>query len=222
MEATSRTGVPLMEPIFLEYPAAEEYYGDDHVFLFGRDIFVAPVITEKLDAEEIHLPPGDWYDFWTAEKHSSTEHISLHPTLAEMPIYVRAGAIVPMQPVVQNTSEKPDGPLQLRVYAGDDCHGTLYEDDGITFAYKKGDFLRVTYACQLSSESLAVTGTVEKNAFQPWWNSTQLKIFGTSAEPKEVHIGGQLTHEWRYDSRSHCVTLTVTDALKDWKVRLSF
>jgi alpha-glucosidase len=222
MEETSRTGVPLMEPLFLEYPSEEDYYGDDHVFLFGHDFFVAPVVTEKLDAEEIHLPPGGWYDFWTSEKHPAQEHISLHPALAEMPIYVRAGAIVPMQPVVQDTNEKPDGPLQLRVYAGDDCRGTLYEDDGISFAYKKGDFLRVNYSCQVSPESLTVTSTIVKNAFQPWWNSTQLKIFGTSAEPKEVYIGGQLVHEWRYDSRSHCVTLTVPDALKDWTVRLSF
>ncbi len=222
MEETSRTGVPLMEPLFLEYPSEEDYYGDDHVFLFGHDFFVAPVVTEKLDAEEIHLPPGDWYDFWTAEKHPSHEHISLHPALAEMPIYVRAGAIIPMQPVVQDTNERPDGPLQLRVYAGDDCRGTLYEDDGISFAYKKGDFLRINYACQVSPDSLSVTSTIVKNAFQPWWNSTQLKIFGTSAEPKEILIGGQLIHEWRYDSRSHCVTLTVPDALKDWTVRLSF
>ncbi len=58
MEETSRTGVPLMEPIFLEYPGAEDYYGEDHKFLFGRDLFVAPVVTEKVDAEDIHLAPG--------------------------------------------------------------------------------------------------------------------------------------------------------------------
>ena len=222
MEETSRTGIPLMEPLFLEYPAAQDYYGDDKVFLFGPDFFVAPVITEKLDAEEIHLPPGDWYDFWTAERHSSAEHISLHPTLAETPLYVRAGAIVPMQPVVQNTNEKPDGPLQLRVYPGDDCHGSLYEDDGLTFAYQKGDFLRVNFACLISPGSLTVTSSVEKNAYKPWWNSTQLSIYGAASEPKEVHIGEQSIHEWHYDSREHCITLIVPDALTNWNVRLSF
>jgi alpha-glucosidase len=222
MEETSRTGVPLMEPIFLEYPGAEDYYGEDHEFLFGRDLFVAPVVTDKVDAEDIHLPPGDWYDFWTADLHSSKDHISLHPALAETPLYVRAGAIVPMQPVVQSTNEKPDGPLELRVYMGDDCHGTLYQDDGLTFAYQKGDFLRVNFTCEVSPREMTVTSSIEKNAYKPWWNSTQLEIYGAGAEPKEVRIGEQSIHEWRYDARGHCVTLTVPDALKNWNVRLTF
>jgi len=222
MEETSRTGVPLMEPLFLEYPGEQGLYGEDHEFLFGRDFLVAPVITERVDAEDIHLPPGDWYDFWTAEKHSSKDQISLHPALAETPLYVRAGAIVPMQPVVQSTNEKPDGPLELRVYPGSDCHGTLYQDDGLTFAYQKGNFLRVNFTCQMSPGSLTITGSIEKNAWQPWWDSTQLKIYGASSEPKEVRIGDQLTRGWRYDAQAHSITLTVPDALKNWNVRLSF
>ena len=222
MEETSRTGVPLMEPLFLEYPDEQGLYGEDHEFLFGRDFLVAPVVTERVDAEDIHLPPGDWYDFWTAEKHSSKEQISLHPALAETPLYVRAGAIVPMQPVIQSTNEKPDGPLELRVYPGSDCRGTLYEDDGLTFAYQKGNFLRVNFTCQVSPGSLTITSSVEKNAWQPWWNSTQLKIYGASSGPKEVRIGEQLIRDWRYDAQAHSITLTVPDALKNWNVRLSF
>src|SRR2546427_9937796 len=98
-----------------------EFYGDNRDFLFGRDLFVAPVTTEMVDAEEISLPPGVWYDYWTSEKHAYKEKINLHLRLEEMPLYVRAGAILPMQPVVQYTGETPDGPLQLRVYPGNDC-----------------------------------------------------------------------------------------------------
>ncbi|MGC1616056.1 MAG: glycoside hydrolase family 31 protein [Candidatus Acidiferrum sp.] len=222
MEKTSRTGVPLMEPVFLEYPGDEGSYGEDHEFLFGPDLFVAPVITEKMDAEDVHLPPGDWYDFWTADVHTSKDQISLRPALAETPLYVRAGAIVPMQPVVQSTNEKPDGPLELRVYMGDECHGTLYQDDGLTFAYQKGDYLRVNFTCDISPQDMTVSSSVEKNGYKPWWNSTQLEIFGAGAEPKEIHIGDQLIHDWRFDAQTHCITLTVTDALKNWNVRLTF
>ena len=222
MEETSRTGVPLMEPLFLEYPNEQGLYGEDHEFLFGRDFLVAPVITERIDAEDIHLPPGDWYDFWTAEKHSSKDQISLHPALEEMPLYVRGGAILPMQPVVQSTNEKPVGPLELRIYPGSDCRGTLYQDDGLTFAYQKGNFLRVNFTCQVSPGSLSITGIIEKNAWQPWWNSTQLKIYGASSEPKEARVGDQLTRDWRYDAQAHSITLTVPDALKNWNVRLMF
>jgi alpha-glucosidase len=222
MEETSRTGVPLMEPIFLEYPDAQNLYGEDHEFLFGRDLFVAPVVTEKVDAEEVHLPPGNWYDFWNAEIHLSKDQISLHPALAETPLYVRAGAIIPMQPIVQSTNEKPDGPLELRVYMGDDCHGTLYQDDGHTFAYQKGDFLRVNFTCEVSPREMTITSKIEKNGYQPWWNSTQLRIYGPGAEPKEARIGDQLIHDWRYDVQAHCITLTVPDALRNWSVRLTF
>ncbi len=227
IEEASRTGLPLMRPVFLEYPQASDYYGNNRDFLFGRDFFVAPITTEMVDAEEISLPPGEWYDFWTNTKLSSKEKLSLHPRLDEMPLYVRAGAIVPMQPLVQSTEEKPNGPLELRVYlpgsaSNNDCRGTLYQDDGHTIAYQKGEILRVNYSCQVSNGSVTVTSNVEKNAYQPWWKSAQVKLFGAAAAPKEVRIGEQITHEWRYDSLAHTVTLTVPDAAKNWMVRLAY
>ncbi len=227
IEEASRTGLPLMRPVFLEYPQASDFYGDNRDFLFGRDFFVAPVTTEMVDAEEISLPPGEWYDFWTNTKLSSKEKLSLHPRLDEMPLYVRAGAIVPMQPLVQSTEEKPNGPLELRVYlpgsaSNNDCRGTLYQDDGHTIAYQKGEILRVNYSCQVSNGSVTVTSNVEKNAYQPWWKSAQVTLFGAAAAPKEVRIGEQITHEWRYDSLAHTVTLTVPDAAKNWMVRLAY
>jgi alpha-glucosidase len=227
IEEMSRTGLPLMRPVFLEYPQASEFYADNRDFLFGRDFFVAPVTTDMIDAEEISLPPGEWYDFWTNAKLSSKEKFTLQPRLDQMPLYVRAGAIVPMQPLVQSTEEKPAGPLQLRVYlpsstSNGDCSGALYQDDGHTFAYQKGEILRVNYSCQVSDGAAAVTSTIEKNAYQPWWKSAEVTIYGAVAAPKEVHLGEQTIHEWRYDSRARAVTLTVPDALKNWSVRLVF
>jgi alpha-glucosidase len=227
IEEASRTGLPLMRPVFLEYPQASEFYGDNRDFLFGRDFFVAPVTTDMVDAEEISLPPGEWYDFWTSAKLSSKDKFTLQPRLDEMPLYVRAGAIVPMQPVVQSTEEKPNGPLELRVYlpnsaASGDCRGTLYQDDGHTFAYQKGELLRISYSCQLSSGAATISSTIEKSAYQPWWKSVELTIYGAAAAPKEVRMEGQVIHDWRYDSLAHTVTLIVPDALKNWSVRLAF
>jgi len=222
IEESTRTGIPLMRPLFLEYPDAAQFYGDNRDFLFGRDFFVAPVTTEMIDAEEISLPPGDWYDYWTSEKHSNKEKLLLHPKLDEMPLYVRAGAIVPMQSVVQNTGEIPGGPLRLRVYPGDDCRGTLYQDDGHTFAYQKGEILRINYSCQVSPGSVTVTSGIEKNAFKPWWTFAEVTVYGAAAAPKEVRIGDQLVQQWRFDSQAHAVVLTLPDAAKDWTVRLLF
>src|SRR5580704_5693380 len=222
IEDMSRTGIPFMRPIFLDYPQQENFYTDDRDFLFGDDFFVAPVVTETVDAEEIQLPPGDWYDYWTAQKHASTENIALHSALDELPLYVRAGAIIPMQPIVQNSEEKPSGPLEIKVYAGDDCRGSLYEDDGHTFAYQRDKFRRTNYTCKVASGSITVSATTEKNSFQPWWQADRVTIFGAPAEPKELRIGQQATHDWHYNPKSHSVSTTVPNAQQNWTIQLTF
>jgi alpha-glucosidase len=211
-----------MRPIFLEYPQAAEFCNDNRDFLLGRDLFVAPVTTETADAENVVLPPGDWHDFWSGAKHSNKEKIQLHPRLDEMPLYVRAGAILPMQPLVQHTGEIPDGPLQLRVYPGDSCSGSLYQDDGHTFAYQKGEFLRIEYSCAVSSASVTIRSTIEKNAYKPWWNSAELTIYGAASAPKEIRVGDQVIRDWRFDSSMRTVTLTVPAAVGNWSVELRY
>jgi alpha-glucosidase len=139
-----------------------------------------------------------------------------------MPLYVRAGAIIPTQPVVQNTGEKPGGPLELLVYAGDACRGSLYEDDGRTFAYQRGELLRVNYSCQASPASITLTSTTEKSSFQPWWNSAEVAVFGATVQPKEIRIRDRAIHDWRYDSAAHSVIFTVPDASKSWTAQLTF
>jgi len=220
VEDMTRTGLPFMRPIFLDYPTMDTF--NDRDFLFGSDLYVAPVTTETVDAEEIHLPPGDWYDYWTSQNHASTEKIALNPALNELPLYIRAGAIIPMQPIVQNTQEKPTGSLQIKVYAGEDCHGSLYEDDGHTFAYQRGEFRRTNYTCQISPGSLVVNATTKENKFQPWWHAAHVTIFGTPAQPKELRIGQQITRDWQYDAKSHSVALTIPDARENWSVSLTF
>ena len=221
-EESSRTGLPFMRPVFLDYPQEEGFYGNNRDFLFGSDLFVAPIVTEMVDAEEIQLPPGDWYDFWSSRKISSKDRITLHPALEELPLYVRAGAIIPMQPLVQHTGEKPDGPLQLRVYPGKDCRGSLYQDDGHTFAYQRGDFMRVNYSCAANSQSISVTSAVEKESFQPWWTSSEVTILGANALPKDVRIDHRAAREWRYDNKEHAVIVTIPESTQNWTVQLSF
>ena len=221
IEETSRTGWPLMRPVWLEYPQATEFHGNVRDFLFGAELFVSPVVTERVDSENVHLPPGEWYDYWTAQKHTAAEQLTWRPALEQMPLYVRAGAIIPMQPVVQYTDEKPNGALKLSVFSGDRCAGSLYQDDGHTFAYERGQFLRIHYSCQISAGSIVVQSSTERNAFAPWWNSTDVTVFG-SARPKEVRLRNQATDHWTYDGQIHAVSLHVPDALRDWSIQVTF
>jgi alpha-glucosidase len=222
VEEMARTGIPLMRPLLLEYPQSPEFFDDDHEFLFGRDLFISPVTTELQDTKVIQLPPGSWFDYWTGEKSTDRELKKLKPALDEVPVYVRAGAIVPRQPLVQNTGETPKGPLELRVYPGPDCKGSLYQDDGHTLNYEKGDFFRVNYSCQVGADAIKVFSAIEKDAYKPWWNTAEITVYGVDKAPKSVRVGDATMHEWRLDTMQHAVVFTVPQANSNWTAELVF
>ena len=168
----------------------------------------------------IQLPPGSWYDYWTGEKSSDKELKKMKPALDEVPAFVRAGAIVPRQPLVQHTGETPNGPLELRVYPGPDCKGSLYQDDGHTLAYEKGEFLRVNYSCQVGADAIRIVSTIEKDGYKPWWSAAEITVFGISKAPKSVRVGDATIHEWRFDSAQHAVVFTLPEAKNSWTAEL--
>lgn len=220
VEETTRTGLPIMRPLFLEYPQTTAFYDDDRDFLFGNDFLVEPVVTEMLDPLVVNLPPGTWYDFWNAKQVTEKDKPELRPKLQELPLYVRAGAIVPMHNVIQYTGETPAGPLELRVYPGDNCHGALYQDDGHSYDYQKGEFLRVAYSCVVGNNSVTISSHIEKGGFKPWWNTTELKVYGITSSPKEVSVGDKAVSGWKYDEVQHFVQFTIPDAVNDWTARI--
>ncbi len=221
-EESTNTGIPLMRPIFLEYPDVPALYGEDREFLFGRDLLVAPKVFETLDAYDVHLPPGEWYDYWTGAKHKSGPPLKVNPPLDLVPLYVRAGAILPEQPVVQSTDEAPAGPLELRVYPGGDCRGSLYLDDGKSYAYTRGNSLRVDYSCQPAADSLAITISGHKGSYRPWWEQVRLEVFGLEKAPKEVRADGHSLAEWAYSSERHAVTFTLRESSSGWAIVLRY
>jgi alpha-glucosidase (family GH31 glycosyl hydrolase) len=91
----------------------------------------------------LYLPRGDWYDYWTNERQSGGRTITRNVDLATIPLYVRAGACIPTGPVRQYTAETVDEPLTITVFPGADGHAFLYQDDGETFNFRKGEFTRV-------------------------------------------------------------------------------
>jgi alpha-glucosidase/alpha-D-xyloside xylohydrolase len=137
------TGLPIMRALWLHYSedAVAVARGDE--YLWGRDMLVAPVTEKGATSRRVYLPRGAWYDFWTEEKLEGGREINRPVDLATMPLYVRAGSIIPLGPVKQYTSEKVDGPLTLTIYPGADGSFTLYEDDGATFNYRKGGFMKI-------------------------------------------------------------------------------
>lgn len=143
VKETCETGMPVIRALWLHYPddAAAVLRGDE--YLYGRDLLVAPVVEKGATSRSLYLPRGAWYDFWTHERMEGGREITRKVDLATIPLYVRAGAILPLDPVKQYTEEKVEGPLTLWVHPGANGAFSLYEDDGKTFNYRKGEFMRI-------------------------------------------------------------------------------
>jgi alpha-glucosidase len=139
-----------------------------------------------------------------------------------LPVYVRGGAIIPQQPVVQHTGQKPDGPLNLRVYPGDDCRGSLYLDDGTSFAYQKGEYLRVNFTCEVAADSLHVRIAPPQGTFSPWWSQVKVEVFGIARQPKQVSAGGNALTGWTYDPATQEVTATIPNPVSGTEIRVDY
>jgi alpha-glucosidase len=219
VQQTSLTGIPLMRPLFVEFPHAT---ADEHPidlddngseFLIGEDLLVAPDPSpDEIGSYEVHLPPGTWYDYWTGEqfeRKSKTQSLDLEqrdklhtnkplmiqPSLDVLPVYVRGGSILPVEPLTQSTVEKPVGPLTLRVYLAADsatpCVGEVYTDDGHSFAYRNGDYARVRFSCELGQDgSMAVKIMPQEGKFIPWWTQYRLEIHGWTPKLSKASYAG--------------------------------
>ena len=136
-----RTGLPIMRALWLHDPDDPRAVARGDEYLWGRDILVAPVTEKGATTRQLYLPQGDWYDFWTGDRIEGGREITRAVDLETMPLYVRAGAILPLGPVKQYVEERIDQPLSVSIYPGSDGSFLLYEDDGKTFDYRKGEWM---------------------------------------------------------------------------------
>jgi alpha-glucosidase len=142
-EATYRTGLPLMRPLFLEFPRDRATWSLNDEWMLGDRVLAAPVLT-KGGERKVYLPAGDWFDGNTGKAIAGAQTLDLSPVpLDVIPFYVRAGTILPLGPVTQSTADAED-PLEVRIYPGADAAFSLYEDDGNTYGYEKGAFTHIS------------------------------------------------------------------------------
>lgn len=140
-------GLPLMRAMWLHYPNDPLVRNMGNQYLWGRDMLIAPVYEKGATSRKVYLPQGDWYDWWSGEKQSGGQTVTRQVDLSIMPIYVRAGAIIPFDPIRQYVDEPVKEPTTLRIYTGADGDFTLYEDDGNSQEYLKGkgSWTRITW-----------------------------------------------------------------------------
>jgi alpha-glucosidase len=230
VEETSRTGLPVVRPLFLEFPdAAKDLHPLDldagNEFLFGPSLLVAPQpFGEQPRPYELKLPPGIWFDYWSGAKVPEGQAQNIQPQLDTLPVFVREGTILPMQPLTQSTGETPQGPLTLRVYPGKDCKGSVYLDDGKTMAYQHGDFLRVEFSCAATFDGISLHLGEHQGKFQPWWKQIRLEIYGWDSADAQFRVKGAETKPVHsIEASKHVLTVDIPDEAQahDLEIRRS-
>jgi alpha-glucosidase/alpha-D-xyloside xylohydrolase len=134
------TGMPILRALWLHYPEDPKAVACDNQYLWGENILVAPVVEKDVTSRKVYLPQGDWFDFWSGERITGGRDLSRAVDLETMPLFVRAGAILPLGPVKQYVDEKIDQPVSISIYPGSDASFLLYEDDGKSFNYRRGEW----------------------------------------------------------------------------------
>jgi alpha-glucosidase/alpha-D-xyloside xylohydrolase len=140
------TGMPIMRALWVHFPDDPKAVECGDEYLWGKNILVAPVAEKGATARSIYLPRGAWYDFWTHDRLQGGREISRPVDLETLPLYVREGSILPLGPVKQFTGEKVDEPLSVSIYPGADATCLLYDDDGTSFDYRKGEWMGIEMA----------------------------------------------------------------------------
>jgi alpha-D-xyloside xylohydrolase len=135
---THRTGAPFMRALFMDFPSDDKVADIRDEYMFGPALLVAPVVEQGATTREVYLPAGsDWYNYWTNEKVSGGQTIKVAAPIDTIPLFVKAGSILPLGVPVESTHEAQ--PLmKIKVYRGANAEFTLYNDDGVTYDYEQG------------------------------------------------------------------------------------
>jgi len=190
---TSKTGLPILRAMWLHHPDDPAAVARGDQYFWGRDMLVAPVVEKGATSRRVYLPRGTWFDFWTEQRVQGGSEIDRAVDLATMPLYVRAGAVIPMGPVKQYTAEPLDGPLSLTVYPGADGAFELFEDDGRSFEYRQGGWMGITCRWNDRSRRLSLSLTGGSKMRPPLVRDIEVRLAGTPAPQRSKFAGRPIT-----------------------------
>lgn len=206
----SQRGIPVLRPLLYRFPEDTVTYTLHDQVMLGEALMAAPIYRPGRTHREVYLPDGMWFDWWTEECIKGAVHILADAPLERMPIFVRAGAIIPMGPVLNYTDERPLDPLTLDLYPGDGTF-TLYEDDGHTFAYEQGQFCITRFTLHLEESAPAVPAVLtltigaRSGAYQPPRRRMIIQVHAADDSSLQIHPTAS------YDPDRRLLTIQVED-----------
>jgi alpha-D-xyloside xylohydrolase len=169
---THETGAPIMRALFMDFPNDPKVSDIGNEYMFGPAFLVAPVTSQGQTTKSVYLPAGTaWYNYWTNQRYEGGQTIEVNAPIDTLPLFVRAGSIVPLGSTVESTHDKQIIE-HVRVYPGADGEFTLYADDGLTYAYEKGKSEITHVRWNDATGKLTQTGTMA------WSGDSVLQVAG--------------------------------------------
>lgn len=160
-EQAHRSGLPPVRALWLAHPKDERALRIADQYMWGDQMLVAPVLEQGAAHRRVYLPDGGWWDFWSDQRAGGEGGVEITREVdpSTIPLYVRAGAILPVGPVRQYVTEPSEDPVTLQIYPGADGLFSWYHDDGASFAYRQGKFSRIVCSWQDSVRKLTLTSS---------------------------------------------------------------
>ncbi len=147
----------MMRPLVMDWRTDSQTWNIGDQYMFGPDLLVSPITRQGRTSRWLYLPPAAaWYDFWTGKKYDGAQNMETAAPLNRIPLFVKAGSILPMGPEVEYARQMPDAPIYLRIYRGADGAFTLYEDQGDSYAYEKGAHATIPLQWQEATHTLVI------------------------------------------------------------------
>jgi alpha-glucosidase/alpha-D-xyloside xylohydrolase len=176
----TKTGLPVMRALWLHHPDDPQAAMRGDEYLWGPNILVAPVLEKGATSRGLYLPKGAWFDFWTNERIEGGREITRPVDLETIPLYVRAGSILPFGPVKQYVDQKVDQPLTLTIHPGANASFLLYEDDGRSFNYRRGEWMGLEMSWNDTSRVLGLRLAEGSKLLPPLRRKIELKLEPTA------------------------------------------
>ncbi len=189
-------GWPIVRPLALLDHALADC---DDEYLLGDTLLVAPVVIEGATTRVVRFPAGLWYDYWSGTMYQGPAEAVVAAPLDVLPLFVRAGSVLPHWPLMQYTGEHPIDELLLRIYAGNG-ESTLYEDAGETLTYREGEFRWSRFACVQKMPGVLEVVWSRSGEFRPAYSRVKLEIVGLVSPPRSLLIDGQPVSDWRFEN----------------------
>ncbi len=183
------TGIPIVRPLMLAYPDDLRARRIDDQFLFGDAILVAPVVEQGAVSRSVYLPHGEWYDFWTNQLCQGGQTVEVRAPLDMLPLFVRAGAVIPLWDAQQYVGEKSLDGLTLLAYRADgEHHSALYEDDGLSTAYRTQGQYRLSRLLLRGEQAQGgrIEHIVQEGLYRPAYREVNLHLIGFGAGDPRV------------------------------------